>query len=212
MRRLPVYIAIDSSGSMRGEPIAAVNNGLGTMISALRQDPQALENVHLCLIKYDIEAQVIAELTPLEKFVLNPIETPRSGPTHLGEALELVLKRVAADVVRSTPEKKGDYAPILFVMTDGKPSDTQAFDTVCPKISQAGFANVIGCAAGPKAEATALERFCNHVVTLDTMDSAGFQSFFQWVSEAITTGSRSGGSGGEPPALPPPPDEINVVL
>ena len=31
-----------SSGSMRGEPIAAVNNGLQTMISALRQDPDVI--------------------------------------------------------------------------------------------------------------------------------------------------------------------------
>ena len=36
MRRLPVYLLIDTSGSMTGEPIEAVKVGLQTMVSALR--------------------------------------------------------------------------------------------------------------------------------------------------------------------------------
>ena len=36
MRRLPVYLLIDCSGSMMGEPIEAVKVGLQTMTSALR--------------------------------------------------------------------------------------------------------------------------------------------------------------------------------
>lgn len=43
MRRLPVYILIDTSGSMRGEPIEAVKVGLDSMVSSLRTDPYALE-------------------------------------------------------------------------------------------------------------------------------------------------------------------------
>ena len=42
-RRLPVYLLLDTSGSMMGEPIAAVETGVQTLVSALRQDPYALE-------------------------------------------------------------------------------------------------------------------------------------------------------------------------
>lgn len=42
-RRLPIYLLIDSSGSMRGEPIQSVNVGLSAMLSALRQDPMRLK-------------------------------------------------------------------------------------------------------------------------------------------------------------------------
>ena len=31
MRRLPVYLLLDTSGSMRGEPIEAVNTGIRVM-------------------------------------------------------------------------------------------------------------------------------------------------------------------------------------
>lgn len=43
MRRLPIYLLLDTSGSMANEPIEAVKNGLKTMLSSLRQDPHALE-------------------------------------------------------------------------------------------------------------------------------------------------------------------------
>lgn len=42
-RRLPVYILIDTSGSMKGEPIESVKVGLSDMIASLRLDPYALE-------------------------------------------------------------------------------------------------------------------------------------------------------------------------
>lgn len=44
MRRLPVYLLLDTSTSMRGEPINAVRDGLDLLVSRLRQDPYALEN------------------------------------------------------------------------------------------------------------------------------------------------------------------------
>lgn len=60
MRRLPVYLLIDTSGSMRGESIHAVNVGIQAMMSALRQDPYALESVHLSIITYDNQARSIS--------------------------------------------------------------------------------------------------------------------------------------------------------
>ncbi len=56
MRRLPVYLVIDTSGSMRGESIHSVNVGIQAMLSALRQDPYALESVHISIITYDNES------------------------------------------------------------------------------------------------------------------------------------------------------------
>ncbi len=212
MRRLPVYLLIDTSGSMRGEPIEAVNNGLQTMIATLRSDPHALENVHLSVITFDREVSVVSPLTPLDGFVLRPITTPQSGPTHLGEALNTLIARVPGEVHKASADQKGDWAPLLFVMTDGKPSDTAEFEAACGRIGSIGFANIVGCAAGPKAERTALQRFCNHVALLDTLDGAGFSQFFAWVSEVVSSGSRSQGTGAPAPALPPPPEEIKLVI
>ena len=53
MRRLPVYLLLDTSGSMHGEPIEAVKNGMQILLSTLRQDPYALETAYLSLIAFD---------------------------------------------------------------------------------------------------------------------------------------------------------------
>ena len=50
MRRLPVYILIDTSTSMRGEPIIAVELGLKALMESLNRDPYALETVCLSII------------------------------------------------------------------------------------------------------------------------------------------------------------------
>lgn len=41
MRRLPIYLVIDTSRSMMGEKIRAVQEGLNTLLSVLSQDPYA---------------------------------------------------------------------------------------------------------------------------------------------------------------------------
>jgi len=75
-----------------------------------------------------------------------------------------------------------------------------------------GFATTVGCAAGPKAERAALERFCDHVALLDTMDGTGFAQFFRWVSDAIAVGSRSQSGAVKPVVLPEPPSDIRLVI
>ncbi len=210
-RRLPVYLLIDSSGSMHGEPIHAVNVGISAMLSALRQDPYALESVHLSLITFDNTIKELLPLTPLDRAQVNDIELPRSGATHLGEALHFLADKVSQNVKKSSADQKGDFRPMLFIMTDGSPSDLMEFKLALPKVKQCNFAEIIACAAGPKANIDYLKQITDNVVKLDTMDSASFAPFFKWVSDSITAGSMSAGV--DTPMddkLPPPPEVLTV--
>lgn len=211
MRRLPVYILLDTSGSMRGEPIHSVNVGLQSMLSALRQDPYALESVYLSVITFDIEAKVYLPLTPLDQVQIPDLDVPNVGATFMGTALELLAQEVQQNVQKSSNDVKGDWRPLLFLMTDGSPSDVYAYQQIVPTIKQLNFATVVACAAGPKAKTESLLQLTDQVVVLDTMDSNSFASFFKWVSASVVAGSSSAGVS-DSISLPPPPAEIQLVL
>lgn len=210
MRRLPVFILLDTSGSMRGEPIESVRVGLETLLASLRADPFALESVFLSLITYDREARCVVPLTGIDDFVLPKIEVPDSGPTHTGAALKMLCDEVDKNIIKSSKDRKGDWKPLLFIMTDGKPSDIQLYREMIPEIKKRNFASIIPLAAGMKASAEPLKLLADEVYSLQTMDEAEFRKFFQWVSASIAAGNQSMGAVDEL-VLPPPPEEILII-
>jgi uncharacterized protein YegL len=210
-RRLPVYLLLDTSGSMQGEPISAVNVGLQSLAATLRQDPHALDSVFVSIVTFDIEVKEVVPLTALEDLIVPTITTPSSGATMLGAALTFICNKVQHEIRKTTPNAKGDWRPLLFIMTDGKPSDSLAYKNAIPMIKSANFGTVVACAAGPKSDASILHQLTDNVVHMDTMDSATFSKFFQWVSSTINQGSTSMGAANSI-KLPPPPAEVQIFI
>ena len=101
--------------------------------------------------------------------------------------------------------------PLLFILTDGKPSDLQAYNEAIEKVKQHQFTNIVACAAGPKAKTEPLKQLTHNVFTLDTMDSNSFKQFFQWVSINVIGGGKTMGIT-EQTELPAPPPEVNLVI
>lgn len=196
---------------MKGEPIESVKVGLEAMLSSLRQDPFALESACISIITFDKDVKCVVPLTPLEDLQLPEITTPESGPTHTGAALKMLCEQVDKEVQLSTPERKGDWMPLLFLLTDGKPSDLHEYNAIVPEVKRRKFASIVACAAGMKAKPEPLKLLTDQVYMLDTLDSAGFKQFFKWVSDSIGVGNRSVGST-EDLVLPPPPEEVNLIV
>ena len=210
-RRLLAYFLLDTSGSMYGEPIEALNNSFNGLISMLRSDPQAMDSLHINVITFDREVKNIVPLTDLASFQPVEIKCPESGPTHTGEALEMLCNLVKNEVVKGTMDRKGDWKPLLFIFTDGKPSDLQKYREMIPKVKALDFGMIIGYAAGPKAEESFLRELTNDVVRLDSTDANTLTTFFKWVSASIQVGNKSQGTG-EMATLPPPPAELNIIV
>lgn len=211
MRRLPVYFLLDTSGSMYGEPIQALNNALTGMINTLRTDAQALDSLWISIITFDREVKELVALTELATFQLPEISCPQSGPTHTGKGLELLYEKVTNEVRKGSTTQKGDWRPLLFIFTDGKPSDVQLYREMIPKIKSLNFGAIVACAAGSFSDNTILKELTENVVHLDTADSSTLKQFFKWVSDTIEQGSKSQGTG-ESVTLPAPPSEVILVI
>ena len=212
MRRLPVYLLLDTSGSMFGEPIEAVKNGVQVLVSTLRSDPYALETAYLSVITFNSSAQQVTPLTELSAFQQPNFEA--SGCTALGEALALLANKVDTEVVKTTVDVKGDWKPLVFIMTDGEPTDD--LNKGIAEFKKRKFGMVVACAAGQGANTDTLKKITECVVQLDTADSATIKSFFKWVSASVSTGSQKVEDAGVEVTglseLPPPPPEVNIVV
>lgn len=213
MRRLPVYILLDTSGSMSGEPIEAVKNGVQVLVSTLRQDPYALETAYLSVITFDSNAKQLVPLTDLASFQQPALSA--GGGTLLGAGLNLLANCIDNEVIKSTPETKGDWKPIVFIMTDGSPTDDN-WQNGLAEFQKRKTGITVACAAGLAADTNVLKQITEVVVQLDTADSATIKAFFKWVSASISTGSQKVESGGKEVTglneLPPPPPEVNIVV
>ncbi|WP_212005084.1 VWA domain-containing protein [Chitinophaga sp. HK235] len=212
MRRLPVYLLLDTSGSMSGEPIEAVKNGVQVMISALRQNPQAIETAFISIITFDSTAKQVVPLTDLASFQM--VDIRATGTTVLGEALQLVSSCMDREVAKTTTEQKGDWKPLVFIMTDGVPTDN--WQSGLTAFRQRKTAYTVACAAGHSADTSVLKQITENVVSLDTADSQSISRFFAWVTASIGVSStRVEDSGKEVSGLhelPPPPSELNIVV
>ena len=214
MRRLPIYLLLDTSLSMEGAPIDSVKSGVQTLVSALLRDPYALETAYISIITFNTNAEQLTPLQELSAFHMPSIEA--TGATCLGNGLSMVSQCIKAEVTQNTFDAKGDWKPMVFIMTDGVPTDDWRKGLKEFKSTPIGL--TVACAAGPYAKTEILKEVTEIVVQLKDTDAQSIGAFFKWVSASITVGSKKVNNGEEESLskaqelLPPPPPEINLAF
>lgn len=201
-RRLPVYMVLDVSGSMSGDPIEAVRMGLRALMDDLQSNPQALETVWLSVITFGSSARQIVPLTEIGSF--SEPQLSIEGSTNLADALKLLKACIEREVRKNTATSKGDWKPLIFLMTDGHPD--HGWEAAADEIKRLKPGNMIACAAGPGASDAALKRITEIVIRLQDCSPGTLGAFMKWMTDSITRTSVSVGSKGEAaidlPALP----------
>lgn len=189
MRRLPIYFLIDVSESMVGDPVEQVQDGIATIVKALRADPYALETVLVSVIAFAGKAKKLTPLLELTQFY--PPKLPVGGGTSLGNALAFLMDDVDASVQKTTAEAKGDWKPIVFLFTDGNPTDEYqaAFDRWNRGYRRS--ASLVVVSLGDNANLNIFGKITETVLALKSTDAASFRQLFKWVTASIKTSSVS---------------------
>lgn len=189
MRRLPVYFLIDVSESMVGEPIDQVQEGLANIIKELRTDPYALETVFVSIIVFAGKTEKISNFVELYNYY--PPKLPIGGGTGLGNAIDFLMKDMEISLQKTTLEEKGDWKPIVFLFTDGKPTDN--VDVPFDKWNQKfrNKSNLVAISIGDNSDTRVLGRITDNVLLLTKTDNESFKKFFKWVTASIKTTSTS---------------------
>jgi uncharacterized protein YegL len=219
IRRLPVYLLLDTSGSMAGDPIRDVRLGLELFKKEVGNDPFAEETVHVGIITFGGEADFVTKgLIPITKFrdEFNTESLEANGQTPLGQALWLLVESIDKDV--KAPIKggqKGDWKPLIFILTDGEPTDEwrQPREAVLNR-QKKKVINVVTVGCGPRINQNNLKEISVGATFNMGNDSESFKSFFKWVSQSTSTVARSvskPGGGDKPTDMNQPPDNLQYI-
>ena len=188
MRRLPIYLLLDCSESMIGPGIEGLRSALAAMLRELRRNPQALESVSLSIITFDSEARQAVPLTPLDE-VQVPTLSIRPG-TALGAALLMANDAIRREVKRTTVTEKGDFRPLIFLITDGQPTDNwQAAQRLLDTRSGTRPANFYAIGCGYDVDYAQLGKLTDIVLKLDQVNVEGFAKLFVWLSASVHSAS-----------------------
>lgn len=189
MRRLPIYFVIDISESMVGEPIQQVEEGLAMIIKELKTDPNAIETVWISIIIFAGQPKTLVPLQEIINFY--PPRFPIGSGTSLSKGLGHLMYDLRKNIVRTTAEQKGDWKPIVFLFTDGVPTDdTQAAIAEWQKNWQR-TANLVAISFGNETDTQLLRSLTENVLLFKNTDAAAYRQFFKWVTDSIKTSSES---------------------
>jgi len=189
MRRLPIFFVLDCSESMVGDNLKNMETGISMLVNTLRQDPHALETAYLSVIAFAGIARTIAPLIEVTSFY--PPKLPVGSGTALGAALNEIMNQMDKQVVKSTLEKKGDWKPLVFLFTDGKPTDSIDKIVQCWKDKYASSASLVAIGIGPYARFDVLKNLTETAFLFKGKNDADFKKLIAWVSASISVQSKS---------------------
>ena len=200
MRRLPVFFVLDCSESMVGENLKKMEDGLQAIVRTLRADPHALESVYLSVVAFAGIARTVVPL--VEVFSFYPPKLPLGGGTNLGAALGALMAEIDKTVLRTTADRKGDWKPIVYLFTDGRPTDDPSAAIDKWNANYARKATMVAVALGKSADLSVLCRLTEHVLVFEDSGEGDFRKFVNWVTASVVAQSRSIGEGAEAQAIP----------
>lgn len=198
--RCPCVLLLDVSGSMGGDPIQQLNEGLRVFKDSLMQDDLAAKRVEVAIVTFGGSVTVAQEFVTVDQFT--PPTLAASGGTPMGSAMLQAL-----DLVR---DRKADYKahgiayyrPWVFLITDGAPTDGAIWQSAAQRVKQEeqnkGVAFFAVGVAG--ADMGVLSQLSTRQPLI--LQGLKFAALFEWLSKSTQSVSHS--KVGEQVPLQPP--------
>jgi len=117
--RCPCVLLLDTSGSMSGSPISALNEGLQTFKNALTQDGLASRRVEIAIVTFDSKVDVVQDFVTADQY--EPTSLSSGGATAMGTAIVTGLDMVQNRKTQYRENGIAYYRPWIFMITDGEP-------------------------------------------------------------------------------------------
>ena len=116
--RCPCVLLLDTSGSMQGQPIAALNEGLRMFQDELAKDALAARRVEVAVVTFDERVTIVRDFVTADQF--EPPVLTAQGVTLIGTGMHPALDMVQARKAQYKTNGVPYYRPWIFMITDGE--------------------------------------------------------------------------------------------
>lgn len=197
--RVPVSLCIDTSGSMMGDKIRELLEGVNLFYNAIDEDDDAHDSAEVSIVAFNSGAALLQDFASIEGLERDISISP-NGTTHLGEGVNLALDTLEKRKALYSGSGVLYYQPWLVLMTDGQPNgDKQALERAVQRVSTLVAdkkLTVFPIGIGSDADMNVLARFSPGRPPL-RLKGLNFKEFFEWLSKSVSKVSQSM-PGGEP--------------
>jgi uncharacterized protein YegL len=206
-------LLLDTSGSMAGRPIRALNDGFKLFCHEIGDDPLARKRTEVAIVTFGGTPTIAHAFGEARE--LTPLTFHAGGSTPMAAAIELGLDLVDE---RKRQYREGGfdyYRPWLFLITDGEPTDGDDAwrgATVRARHAEDARAVAIFTVGVEGADMAKLGEVSSR--SPRKLDGLRFAELFAWLSNSLAVVSQSSAFGssdealrkGEMLALPPADD------
>ncbi|MGD1913031.1 MAG: VWA domain-containing protein [Rivularia sp. (in: cyanobacteria)] len=130
--RCPCVLLLDTSGSMQGAAIDALNQGLLSFKDELTKNSLASRRVEVSIVTFDSNINVVQDFVTADQFT-PPILTAQ-GLTSMGAGIHKSLDLIQERKAQYRSNGVAYYRPWIFMITDGEPQGE--LDEVIDQASQ----------------------------------------------------------------------------
>jgi uncharacterized protein YegL len=200
--RCPCVLLLDTSRSMEGAPIEALNEGVRTFREELVKDSIAARRVEIAVISFDSFVNVVQTFVTANQF--QPPALTAQGFTCMGSAIHKALDIIKERKALYRANGIAYYRPWILMMTDGEPHGEadHIVQEAAERIKEEEAEKRVAFFAVGVQNAS-MQRL-SQIVTRPPikLDGLNFQDMFVWLSTSMQLVSRS--KVDEQIPLPPP--------
>lgn len=187
-RQLVLFFIVDTSGSMMGTKITSVNVAIRSVLPDLQDAGGADIDLKVACLKFSTGCEWMYP-TPIaaESFTWQALQA--DGVTDLGMAFEELDKKLSRHEFLTAPS--GSVAPVLFLMSDGEPTDD--YLSGLNKLKNNNWyknAIKVALAVGDDANKDVLKEFTGNIEAVITVHTP--ESLKKWIRKVSITSSMIG--------------------
>ncbi|MCX6688952.1 MAG: VWA domain-containing protein [Methanoregula sp.] len=184
--RCPCLLLLDTSGSMAGQPIAELNEGIREFYNELQNDSLAIKRVEVALLSFG-PVRTISEFNTAESF-FDP-QLVADGDTPMGEAILKGIEMIKTRKEQYRANGISFYRPWIFLITDGAPTDEWQHAAAMVREGESAKSFAFFAIGVQKADMKILTQIS--VRQPVKLQGLKFREFFQWLSNSMKSASRS---------------------